>query len=186
MPWSCAVLHCALDYPADCVLACNCLFPVLRCAVLCCALSSYARLCCNALSTSTRAACLQDLPPNLLPFLRLGNCSSNEGLRQHGAFLQTSDPLPPAEEAQVLQNLASCIQQRLQRLVLASICAALAPAAAPAHSDSTETFLFVLPVSWIKADSGLILEKDPDDARLCWLYAFLLAGTKPAGKKTML
>ena len=132
------------------MLGCDCLVPVLCCAVLCCAalrcavlccavlcwavlccaLSSYARLCCNALSTSTRAACLQDLPPNLLPFLRLGNCSSNEGLRQHGAFLQTSDPLPPAEEAQVLQNLASCIQQRLQRLVLASTCAALAPAAA--------------------------------------------------------
>lgn len=56
-----------------------------------------------------------DLPPNLLPFLRLGHCSSTEGLRQHGAFSQTSDPLPPEEEAQVLQNLASCLQQRLQR-----------------------------------------------------------------------
>lgn len=57
----------------------------------------------------------QDLPPNLLPYLRLGHCSSAEELKQHGAFSQSSAPLPPQHEAQVLQNLASCLQQRLQR-----------------------------------------------------------------------
>ena len=109
---------------------------VLFCAVSCHVMSCYATPCCNAtltsMSTLTRAAYLQDLPPNLLPFLRLGHCTSNEGLRQHGAFSQTSAPLPPAEEAQVLQNLASCIQQRLQRSVLALTCVALPAALAGA------------------------------------------------------
>ncbi len=58
---------------------------------------------------------MQDLPPNLLPYLRLGHCSSSEELKQIGAFSQTAAPLPPQQEALVLQNLASCLQQRLQR-----------------------------------------------------------------------
>ena len=58
---------------------------------------------------------MQDLPPNLLPYLRLGHCTSSEELKQHGAFSQKSAALPPHQEAQVLQNLASCLQQRLQR-----------------------------------------------------------------------
>lgn len=58
---------------------------------------------------------MQDLPPNLLPYLRLGHCTSSDELRQHGAFFQDSAALPPQQEAQVLQNLASCLQQRLQR-----------------------------------------------------------------------
>lgn len=56
-----------------------------------------------------------DLPPNLLPYLRLGHCTSSDELKQHGAFSQNSAALPPHQEAQVLQNLASCLQQRLQR-----------------------------------------------------------------------
>jgi len=52
----------------------------------------------------------------LLPYLRLGHCTSSDELKQHGAFSQSSAALPPQQEAQVLQNLASCLQQRLQRL----------------------------------------------------------------------
>lgn len=67
--------------------------------------------------TALLCLCLQDLPPTLLPYLRLAHCQSAEELNRHGAAITTgSMPLADDQEAQVLQNLTSCLQRRLQRL----------------------------------------------------------------------
>lgn len=57
-----------------------------------------------------------DLPPTLLPYLRLAHCDSKEELKKHAAAFTTGSlPLAEDQEAQVLQNLTSCIQRRLNR-----------------------------------------------------------------------
>ena len=60
---------------------------------------------------------LQDLPDTLLPYLRLAHCQDQAVLRR-AALQHFDEPLPAEAEQQVLQNLASCLQQRLSRWVL--------------------------------------------------------------------
>lgn len=66
-------------------------------------------------------SCVQDLPPTLLPYLRLAHCDSKEELKKHAAAFTTGSlPLAEDQEAQVLQNLTSCLQRRLNRFASCS------------------------------------------------------------------
>ncbi len=65
--------------------------------------------------TESNCCCMQGLPEQLLPYLRLAHCTDADSLKK--ATLETccSAPISPENERTVLHQLASHLQERLDR-----------------------------------------------------------------------